>query len=225
MGEKMTTSRYLGASLACALFVLGVGACQCDSVVQGSGVSKTIVQELPNFNQVLIEGLGKLDVDVGPKASITITADDNIIPYIRVKVDSKRLHIESKKPFISASNVSIKLTTPDLKSFVSNGVGAITVSGVNNKDFNVAVKGAGNLQLSGKTEVFTLEVSGAGNVKAVDLEAQTVEANLNGVGNVEVNPKQLLKAHVSGVGSVKYVGDPKVEADISGIGKVQKAAL
>jgi hypothetical protein len=209
--------------LAVALMVFFLGACKgCGPSVVGSGVKATKSQDLSAFDGVQIEGIGSLEIQLAPTHSVSITADDNLLPYITAEVNNRVLEIKSNKIMIPKSKVQITVQAANIRSLASSGAGSIVFNGVKNDSLDVDVSGAGSIEMSGTTGTFNLTVSGAGNIDAENLVATNVHAVLSGVGNVNVHAIETLTAKVSGVGAVQYIGDPKVVAEMSGLGQVRK---
>ena len=56
-----------------------------------------------------------------------------------------------------------------------------------------------------------LVCSGVGCIRAKEMKALNVEANVSGVGSVTCYASEKIDGTVSGVGSLKYAGNPKVK--------------
>jgi hypothetical protein len=66
------------------------------------------------------------------------------------------------------------------------------------------VSGAGNLTLKGLAEDHKTEVSGAGNLKALEFITDNTDADVSGAGNAQIMARKLLKADISGAGNITY---------------------
>jgi len=78
--------------------------------------------------------------------------------------------------------------------------------------------------LSGSTTDFDVTISGSGDIKAYDLEADNVDATVSGSADIKVTARKMLKARVSGSGDISYKGNPqKVDTKTSGSGDITKA--
>jgi hypothetical protein len=66
-------------------------------------------------------------------------------------------------------------------------------------------------------------VTGAGDVLAGKLRADSGKVAISGAGTTTLWPEKTLDVRISGVGSVKYYGDPQiVEKHLSGVGSVKR---
>ena len=83
------------------------------------------------------------------------------------------------------------------------------------------MSGSGDMDLSGKTNDLDVQVSGSGDIKAYDLDAEFVTAQVSGSADIKVTANQMLKARVSGSGDISYKGNPKkIETKTSGSGDI-----
>lgn len=96
-----------------------------------------------------------------------------------------------------------------------------TVKKINGDRFDLNYEGVGMLVMTGKVTNFKVRAQGVGHVEAKDLIAENVEANVEGIGSVNVYASEKLKANVQGIGSLNYYGHPKsISKTVDGIGGV-----
>ncbi len=179
-----------------------------------------------------------------PTGYVTVEADENVMPYVEVKVVDKELRIRLNEKDSKPSKFVVYANSADLKKISLSGAGNfkagkkvklnnlnISLSGAGNINFDdlevetidCGLSGAGNISLVGKADRADFRVSGAGNVKAEELVAQHAKCRVSGVGNINVKALDKLEASVSGVGNINYRGEPKeLKKSQSGMGKVRK---
>ena len=233
--------------LTLALFA--VSACNGVNinVTRGSGNVITESRAVSNFSNVVLAGIGELSITQGDNESLTIEADDNLMPLITTKVENGTLTIglDTNRGTISLNPTrpikytlqvktlnSIQLagagniSTPSLKSETltigSSGAGNLNLSQVNAKTVNVTLSGAGNISLNGQVETQTATLTGLGSYTASDLKSNAATVTISGAGSATVWAAQTLKVTLSGVGSVSYYGSPQVTQQISGVGSIKK---
>lgn len=191
--------------------------------VRGNGRVKDQSRNIMEFDKIDAGGAFTLKVKVGPSPSLKITAEENLISYIRTNVKGNTLVIDTKKNISPRKEIYIEITTPSLKSVDASGANNITVYGINGSDFEVDVSGAGSVNLSGEVDRFRADLSGAGSINAKDLKAKDVRVSVSGAASADVYAKDYLDASVSGVGSISYYGDPaKTRTDVSGVGSISR---
>jgi len=76
------------------------------------------------------------------------------------------------------------------------------------KTLDVDLSGAGNLEIKGTTEDFSLNCAGAGSIKAYDFVAKNVELDIAGACNAQVYASKSIDVEMAGIGTVKYKGNP-----------------
>jgi len=210
--------------------------------VRGSGDIETEERDVSDFHKVHLSGVGNLIITQGEEESLTVEADDNIIPLINTDVFGERLTIGFKRGynFIPSAKIKFYLTVVDLDEISLSGAGDIDcddfntdrlefdISGVGDIDFNINAErvettssGAGDITLSGKVDSQEIDIGGVGKYDAEELESRECSISLSGAGSATVNVSEELDVSISGVGNVNYAGSPHVEQDISGLGRVK----
>jgi hypothetical protein len=75
--------------------------------------------------------------------------------------------------------------------------------------------------MEGVTRGLNVKVTGAGHVKASELEAEDVVFRVEGVGFGSVYAKHLLDVRIDGVGKVTFKGKPELKRIVQGLGSVE----
>jgi len=215
--------------------------------VRGSGVIVSETRDVPAFDGVTIDYPAVVTIRQGDTPSLTVEADDNLLPQLTTRVVDGTLQIEAagvdfSRRVTPTREVRIALTVKDLTQIDLSSAGSVSVDGLQTAALRVSVSGAGSVTLSHLTlQTLTLELSGAGSVSA-DGTAQTIKLNISGLGSftggalkaqdATVNISGLgsatlwvtgqLTADISGTGSVSYYGSPAIRKDVSGLGSVRK---
>jgi hypothetical protein len=216
------------------------------NIPHGSGNVISETRDVVNFKEVSLEGIGNLTIEQGNIESLTIQAEDNVMPQIKSEVNNGILHISFKKPFLNviptkdinfnlkvknltninlsgaANIVSNNLTTDQLK-IVTSGAGKIKLT-VNANNLDINLSGAGSIELSGKVSTQKIIISGAGNYQAKNLESKNCIVIVSGVGSAVINAIESLDVTISGVGNVNYTGNPKISQQINGVGKINNVS-
>ena len=227
---------------------LAVVLCGCvhfdgsgSQTVKGSGNVVTEARQVSGFDQVGVTGSGHLSIVQGDTESLTIEADDNLLPLIKSEVSGGLLKIGPENVNLSPSRTiryqlkvknvrglllagSLEAEAPSIQTdhlrLVISGSGSIHVPKLEAGELVVQVSGSGNVQLAGKVNRQTVQISGSGNYRAGDCESQETGIQVSGSGDATVWAHQKLDAHVSGSGDVSYYGSPQVNTQVSGSGGV-----
>ncbi len=194
------------------------------SGVRGSGIFKTESREVPTFSSIAFKSVGKLKIQQNGKESLTISAEDNILPILESRVSDQTLYISN------ANESSINPTKPiefvvevkSLENLNIDGVGSIEAKGIQGKRLSVSLDGVGSVAIAGNIDVLELNLDGVGSFNGEELKAKQANVRNKGVGSAVVNVSDRLDATVSGIGSIEYIGSPQVKESVKGMGKIKK---
>jgi Putative auto-transporter adhesin, head GIN domain len=229
--------------LAVFFFCLVVAASGCTTQGTGSGNVINQTKSVQGVNQVSLEGTGTVILLQGNQESLTIQAEDNIIPHIQSNVNGKTLSL-SYDTNTPTPNKTVKfyLTVKDLSSISisgagkvetrgfktqslvisTNGAGEGNMSGLNINKLTVNLSGAGKMNMTGIARDQTITISGAGDYLARDLKSQKATITINGAGKGILNVSSILNAVINGSGEISYLGNPQVSQQINGVGTVKQ---
>jgi hypothetical protein len=226
---------------------LGFGALLANTMVRevvvGSGNPATEERMINPITEVVHSGVGNLTVIQGDVPGLSVTADDNVLPFLETHTSGRKLIIRNRSGYSIQTQVPISytLTVPRLEKLSVSGAGsvksdrlmgdnlAVRLSGAANatlrevhfKTLTVSLSGAGRAALSGSSDQLTARISGSGEIDAGNLKTRTTEVRVSGAGNAGVWATDALNVRVSGAGNVKYKGEPKIEKKVSGAGNVK----
>lgn len=192
--------------------------------LRGSGVVKTETREVGAFDRVQLDLIGKLYIDRDGKESVTLTADDNILPYIKTEVrgGTLMLRTEDNVSLMNVNDLTYRVSARNLNGLEINGAADVVVTNVDTESFDVNVNGAAKVTSSGKAAAQNLTVSGAGSYNAPSLETRRTTINHSGLGLAVVRVSDELDVRINGAGSVEYIGNPKVSKSINGVGSIRQ---
>jgi hypothetical protein len=191
--------------------------------VQGSGDVITESRDVAGFDVVALTGSGRVDIEVTGTESLTIEAEDNIMPLLRSRVRNGRLTLDTTRSISPTVEVVYTITAASLRGVEVSGSGEVDAVGVEGDDFSVDISGSGEVTLEGQLSGrLSLSISGSGAFDGESLTVPEAEVDVSGSGDAVVNATDVLDVSVSGSGNVEYIGSPEVNEDISGSGEVQQ---
>src|SRR4030095_14010684 len=91
---RRTAMRFntLCPCLGLSLMVLIAGGCVGDFVtVKGSGIARQESRQVHDFSEMSLSGSGEVFIEQTGKESLTIEADDNLLPYLETEVQGGAL--------------------------------------------------------------------------------------------------------------------------------------
>jgi hypothetical protein len=156
--------------------------------------------------------------------SLTITADDNLMPYLTTEVNGSQLVLGTKDNanLNPSKDIIYKLAVKDLNAIEMGGVGSVDAKGIHTEKLKVVLGGSGSISTSGTAGEQEIMLAGEGNYHAKDLQSKAASISIMGTGDAVLNASEKLDANIMGSGSIKYVGDPVVTQHILGSGSIQK---
>ena len=213
--------------------------------MRGNGNMETEQRSVSGFNGVSSFGSFDITVISGDTHSVSVEADENLLPYIETTVDDNRLKIRTRKGYNlrPRSDIRITVTAPSFRELSTHGSGSISgknlirsaesaklqISGSGNisvdmeaPSVDAEIAGSGNISVSGETKEFSSSIHGSGDIRAGKLKTQESKVEIAGSGDVEVFASSKLDIRIMGSGGVKYRGDAQVNTNIAGSGSVTK---
>lgn len=226
--------------------LLGCGKFNAN-VTRGSGKVTTENRAVNDFRSVVLAGVGDMTIMQSDSESLTITAEDNLIPLITSEVKNGVLTV-GVKPGLAETSIlptqpikyelhvknldSLELsgagniTAPALKTenlkLDSSGAGAITLNQLDLKNLIATLSGAGALKVNGQGDSQSITLSGLGAYEAGDFKTKTASVNISGAGGATVWATDALDGKISGAGGISYYGSPQVRQSISGVGAIKQ---
>jgi hypothetical protein len=211
------------------------------SSIRGSGTPAIEVRTLSDFHEIALSAVGTINVSRGAPQSVTVTVDDNIMPYVETVVGSGRLEVRIRSGITATDyDLTVDLVIDSLSEVQIGGVGTVSLNDrFTSDDFAVAVSGVGTVVLDVDVDRLTTQISGVGTLQytgtagrhdyalsgvaslaAYALVTDTTTVNLGGQGDAQVYAEDWLNVNISGEGSVYYHGHPSVQVMVSGTGSV-----
>jgi hypothetical protein len=201
-------------------------------------------REVGDFTGIQAGDPLKIIISQSDQTTVRVDAPEEAQSSVKTEVKDGILSVSTEGNIRDDQNITILITVKTLNSLENSGIAEIksenklicdqlkiVSQGVGNinleleaKEIQSTLSGAGHITLKGSTQLLNATISGAGGLKATDLEANKVVANVSGAGDAKVNATQSLNADVSGAGSIIYKGNPIDRVvNISGVGSVRES--
>lgn len=175
------------------------------NAINGSGKIVTEAREVSGYSSVDMQSIGNLTITQGNEESLTIKADENLLPYITTRVVNGTLEI-GMKPNTSLNptrTIEYDLVMKDVSGVQLSGFGNIESEGLKGKDVEVKLAGSGDINI-GKLEADSLlvRISGFGNFDSQSIKAATPTIEITGSGDINVDELDAedLAVKISGFG-------------------------
>ena len=201
----------------------------CSSIpgdaVTGSGTLRTESRDVAAFSTIELTGSGDVIIEQDGTESLSIEAEDNLLPNLTSDVSDGTLTLGTKEgvDLHHTQPVTCRVTVADLAGLQLSGSGSLTAVGVITPAISIDISGSGDVTVDGTADSQTVTISGSGDYRARDLLSRNSSAEISGSGNVTVTVLDVLDATISGSGNATYAGNPQVSQDISGSGELRRA--
>ncbi|MDB5032441.1 head GIN domain-containing protein [Mucilaginibacter sp.] len=234
---------YLLILITIAGFTWGLSSCRF-GCVKGSGHVVSEVRKLNDFSKIDISGLFKIILKQDSTLNLSVSADDNLIKYIKTNVSGNKLHISTgNKNICNVGEMVITIGVHDLEAIKSSGAVEISTDGklvTKNLHFdlsgiakvnmelnaaNVSTEGSGatDVTLRGQASSHNINLSGGGKIHAFDFVVGNYNIESSGASECEINVLHELNVKSSGASSIKYKGNPaSVNNNKSGVSSITK---
>lgn len=225
------------------LIVMGVlGYRQFALTGSGNVIGKQV--EIEDIDRVRLSGAAELVIEQSDEHSLTIKAEDNVMPMVKAKVTGGRLDLSFRPGFWDirpAREVRFELKVKQLERLEVEGAGAVTVeslkadtleivgresaaigiTGLEVEELRAEFDGPASCAVSGEAPELTVIVKGSGRYESPDLRSDNVTVEVGGSGKAKVWAGKTLDVKITGSGKVEYFGDPEVTRSIDGVGVVR----
>ena len=244
MSKKMLFFALVLTSLllsACSLAQIGKQIGQ--TTVTGSGKLASESRVVSGFDQVELDGIGEVQVQVNDgQEGLQVEAEDNLLKYLKTEVRGSTLvistqediHLRPTKPVRftvstqalqglaigGSGNIKVDEVQADRLRLGVSGTGNILVKNLQAERLDTIITGSGSVEVGGRAQSQTVELSGSGSYNAYNLENAAAEVTISGSGNAVVWTTDNLKSMISGSGSIHYFGKPNMSQAITGLGRV-----
>jgi hypothetical protein len=226
----MTRLRSLVAvSFACALAwgchdARSIAPTRPSDVIFGSGRVVTESRPASGFSAVSVSIPARVVIVQSGAESLSVTAEDNILPLVRAEVVGGRL-VLALAPAISISTtrgIVIEVSARAIAAIDATGASRVELAGLETDAFSLHVSGASEVTGSGSARDLRLDLSGAVRCQLEGLASRSAVTVLSGTSYARLRVADSLTATASGISVVEYYGDPVVVANVSGASAVRR---
>ncbi|GHT23577.1 DUF2807 domain-containing protein [Bacteroidia bacterium] len=190
---------------------------------------KSEVRSVSGFTGIDASGVFHVTVNKGDAESLTIEADEAVLPSVRSVVNNGVLHlsIDNRHKLKNIKHINASIVMKELKNVQLSGVCRLLVNdGFISESFKLECSGASNCEVNIKASTVDVDMSGASNLK---LKAEVENAKIEGSGtpNIDANLQaENINLDFSGGTNVKLVGKAdNLSIDSAGASKINAAGL
>ena len=198
---------------------------------KGSGVVKEETRAVANFSKLVLALPATVTLTQGGTESLTISADDNILPLLTTRVDGDELIVEGDRSrgFFTKNEIKIRLNVKNLSGVNIRGSGDVIGDQIKGDKLEIAIAGSGDVKFASvRVDHFKIGIAGSGDVVIGTLDSKVVDTTIRGSGDIRLPSVQASQVTISvnGSGDVFAAGNTdKVDIEIRGSGDVRTKKL
>jgi hypothetical protein len=150
-------------------------------------ITKTV--DVANIDSVSLEGIGNVYIEQGDTESLSIEAEDNIMPLLVTRVNGNELVLTTQpnQNINPTKPVVYNLTVKDLNALSLKGSGNITAEPIQSDKMDLSLQGSGNIKLKElNAGDLSMELDGSGNIDIDQLTTGTIRSSVNGSGDIQL---------------------------------------
>ena len=205
------------------------------SYTEGSSIA------LANFTALTADGPFRLIVKPGDSSAIVLANAAEHQDHLRSEVTDQTLSLSYDGPATNNETLDIVVITPSLSRAQLRGTVQARIDSFHTTNFTIdlfgsshvqssvqaettyaTLEGTSQLELMGQSQELDINTSGAAQVDALTLPAQTANLTMEGASHAEVNVSQTINATLKGAASATYRGNPTLNVPQDQQGKVKK---
>lgn len=191
-------------SLIILVLIVSLSSCRKAFFIQGNNSTANETRQLNSFNKIANDGSFIVTVINDTTSYVVISAESNLIPYIRTIVDGDALIIDSRESLNNHSAMRLEVHTAHLEAIELNGSGEISFDSFSCDKFSAVLNGSGNIKGTMNSNSAVLRVDGSGLLN-IDLQTKSLAASVFGSGDIKlVGASIMSKMEVHGSGNIKY---------------------
>jgi hypothetical protein len=173
--------------LAAAAVLLAVG-CELFPVIEGSGFPRTESFAVPGFTRVAAESTFKVQIIPDAAYSVSVTCDDNLVPYLVVDRSGDMLTLGLKPGYTYRQVIlAAEVHMPSLAAASASGASELRVQAgfTGSPALAITASGASTVECAAiSSGNFTTDVSGASTVTVQSLATGSFAATVSGASTL-----------------------------------------
>jgi hypothetical protein len=190
-------------------------------------------REVGEFDHILVKGVGKIFIQQSGEQSVSVEADDLVIKRITTEVVDRKLVIDIGRDwmerlsmgleFLSSREIVFRITVKELLGLEISGACDLEASKIRGDEFDLKMSGASNVKvLELDTNKVHTEMPGAGRVLVTGKSADQ-EVTLTGAGQYDATHLESnnTKVALTGVGNATVWVKENLEVSVTGVGSIE----
>lgn len=169
--------------------------------IRGNGNVISEERTVGSFTGIDLGCSADVYITKGNSNTITVKADENLLPIISTNVSDGVLEIGTKKSFRNAKKLEVHVSMNNIDKINISGSGNVSCTGtIPGNNLNAHINGSGDLQGDFDVKNMELKINGSGDVEASGIRGE-LKIIISGSGDVEMEDLQLETCYLKVMGS------------------------
>jgi hypothetical protein len=194
-----------------------------DTIV-GSGHVVTESRPVSGFSAISVSSAARLVIVQSDVESLSVTAEDNILPLVQAEVVGGRLvlGLAAHSSISTTREIVFQVSARTVSAIDATGATRVEVTNLDADSVSLHVSGASEVTAAGRVKDLRVEISGSVRCQLEGLASHSAVADVSGSSYARLRVEDSLAATASGTSVVEYYGNPVVVANVSGLSAVRR---
>ena len=177
----------------------------------GSGVLATRSWDLGGFSGIAASGAVSVEIRQADFESVSVTAEDNILPLLAAEVHGDRLALgpRSGTSFSATEPIVFRVTCISLGAIGLSGASQARAEAIDTDSLEVGLSGSSVAVVSGRADRLLVGISGGSRFDGSDLAGRIATVGASGASHAVVRVSEFLEARASGASAVQGEGSER----------------
>lgn len=190
------------------------------SLLSAAALARTEDREVPEFDSLQVAAGIRATVEIGPRRSVRVEADDETLRLVEVRVEDGALHLgfRPEAHLRGDHRVSVSIQTPQLRAIAASGGSVVRAALTRAEESSLQASGGSELHVRG-VDANHLSVQGSGgSVFEIDGRASTLDLQMSGGTRLEGRNLSLedVLVQASGGSQGELRADGRIRGSLSG---------
>ncbi len=193
--------------------------------VHGNGTIVSKSFKVSDFSKLIVDGTGSITILQGATPQLTVTTDENLLEYVSVRNEADKLRLKTRHnvDLNPTDTIHYEVTVVNLNGIQVDGAAEVEADGFNTGDLVLEINGAGSLSIVNiDADSVDVSIDGVGMVTLAG-QTDTQTASIDGAGRLDLAELKSESAEisVSGLGSATVWATEQLSAELQGAGNIE----
>jgi hypothetical protein len=213
---EIKSMRLANRFFLCGILILTLISGCANNLHTGNGKWVTQSRSVPKFDRLNVDGHFKLVYEDHHPRALQVSADENLLPYIRTVVTNGELMI-SIKPGVrlrTSRVITLHVGSESLEQLTAQGTSDIQLKDLREDWLRVNARGGDVISLQGEVKEAVYDCQDVVKIDASKLATVDTMVKMSGASQVVAHVDERLDVNLSGMAKVSYMGQPKLSTHI-----------